>query len=72
MCGTGRTAKGVKFRYGGDVQDGHRCQAIKCSTAGYVVYGLACAASVLAFLGALIGAPVYLYLVKLPGLDCPE
>ena len=52
-------------------QDGDGCQATHCSTADYVVYGLSCAASGLAFLGTLIGAPVYLYLIRLPGLQCP-
>lgn len=52
-------------------QDGEGCRRWRF-TADNMVYSLACAASALAFLGALIGAPVYLYLIRLPGLECSE
>lgn len=46
----------------------HRCCA--CCACANVAHGAFCLFSVVAFFGILVGAPVYLYLVKLPKLAC--
>ena len=42
-----------------------------CCSGGAVLRCCACAACWLVFLGILVGLLVYLYLVKLPGVQCP-
>ena len=41
-----------------------------CCTCANIVHGVFCMFSVVVFLGILVAAPVYLYLVKLPKLAC--
>ena len=41
-----------------------------CCTCADLAHGAFCLFSAVAFVGILVGAPVYLYLVKLPSLAC--
>ena len=43
------------------------CGCCTCAKLAHVVF---CMFSAVAFFGILVGAPVYVYLVKLPGLAC--
>ena len=46
------------------------CCCCGCCTWADLAHGAFCLFSAVAFFGILVGAPVYLYLVKLPGLAC--
>ena len=50
-----------------DMEGAGCCAHCTCAN---IVHGLFCTFSVVVFLGILVAAPVYLYLVKLPRLEC--
>ena len=51
-------------------QAGQTEVARRCCTCANMAHGAFCLFSAVAFFGILLGAPVYLYLVKLPSLAC--